>query len=846
MTLSDLAAVASTVTGRIEAQGRVRGAADNLELVADATGEAGTEGFPSGPIKLSARLQGLPGAPAGRVDARASIDGSPLELALALQRGRDGALLGTIERADWKSAHAEGNVSLRAGDRLPQGRASMRIAKLEDVERWIGQAVRGSVVADVDFAQSGGRAQAKIQLDARNVAVGDTHMDHLTVAGRVDDPMTRPKVALQFTADGVATSGMIGSARLQADGPQEALVLKLSADLHNVADADAQVTTTATLNAPAKQIAFSALQARYKGQTAQLLAPARVSFGDGLAVDRLRVGVQQAVLEASGRVSPTLQLTASLRNVTPDLVKTFGPDLQAEGTMSVEARLSGTTAQPRGTVRLNANGMRMRTGAGRTLPPTNLVASAELEERFARVDARLSGGNQMHLNASGRVPLAAAGPIDVHANGTLDAAIANPILEVNGRRVKGQITLDVAVTGDLGAPRMNGTAKLAQGDIQDYTLGAHLSDVEALLEAAGDTVRISSLTAQAGPGTVSGSGTVGVLAPGHPVDLKLTARNARPLASDLLTANMDLDLTLRGQAATRLDAAGKIFIQRAEINIPNALPTTVAVLDVRRPGQKAPTPASTSAVVMGLDLAVDAPSAVFVRGRGLDAEVGGDIHVGGTTAAPQIGGGLDMRRGTFDLGGASLNFTSGKVSFNGAGITQKIDPTLDFEAQSTSGGITAKLNVTGYADAPKITLTSMPDLPQDEILARLLFGTSVKQLTALQIAQIGAALASLTGMGGGGINPLMAARKSLGLDRLSVGSTPTGGTNVEAGRYVSTGVYVGAKQSTSGATQAKVEVDLTKRLKVQATVGTGGTSAQGATPDNDQGSSIGLSYQFEY
>ena len=66
VTLSDLAAVASTVAGRIEAQGRVRGATDNLELVADATGEAGTEGFPSGSIKVSARLQGLPGAPAGR------------------------------------------------------------------------------------------------------------------------------------------------------------------------------------------------------------------------------------------------------------------------------------------------------------------------------------------------------------------------------------------------------------------------------------------------------------------------------------------------------------------------------------------------------------------------------------------------------------------------------------------------------------------------------------------------------------------------------------------------------------------------------------------------------------
>jgi len=136
--------------------------------------------------------------------------------------------------------------------------------------------------------------------------------------------------------------------------------------------------------------------------------------------------------------------------------------------------------------------------------------------------------------------------------------------------------------------------------------------------------------------------------------------------------------------------------------------------------QKAPPPPATPAVVIGLDLTVDAPQQVFVRGRGLDAEAGGELHVAGTTAAPQVSGGFEMRHGKFDLGGISLKFTSGKVSFNGTGLTQKIDPTLDFEAASTSGGITAKLAVTGYADAPKIKLTSVPDLPQDEILARLL------------------------------------------------------------------------------------------------------------------------------
>ena len=185
------------------------------------------------------------------------------------------------------------------------------------------------------------------------LAVEGSRVEHLNVTGRVEDPTTRPNVALQFVADNIVTNGMTGNARMQADGPLEALVLKLSSDLHDVVDAPARITATATLNLPARQVSLSTLQARYREQTAQLLAPARVSFGDGLAVDRLRVGMQQAVLEVAGRVSPTLDLTGSLRNVTPALVKTFVPDLKAEGTMSVEARLSGTTAQPKGTVRLS-------------------------------------------------------------------------------------------------------------------------------------------------------------------------------------------------------------------------------------------------------------------------------------------------------------------------------------------------------------------------------------------------------------------------------------------------------------------------------------------------------------
>src|SRR5439155_15757198 len=252
------------------------------------------------------------------------------------------------------------------------------------------------------------------------------------------------------------------------NGPQEALKLKLSTDLHNVGEADARVSSTATLNATGKQVLVSALQAQYKGQTVQLLAPARLSFRDGVAGDRLRAGVQQATLEVAGRISPTLDLTASLRNVTPALVRTFVPDLQADGTLAMDARLNGTIVQPRGTVRVSANGLHMRTGPGRTLPPANVVATADLNIQAARVDVRLSAGSQMRLNATGQVPLSPTGSIDLHANGTIDAAIANPILEVNGRRVKGQISVDIGVSGAFTTPRVNGNLRLAGGEIQDY------------------------------------------------------------------------------------------------------------------------------------------------------------------------------------------------------------------------------------------------------------------------------------------------------------------------------------------------------------------------------------------
>ena len=553
-------------------------------------------------------------------------------------------------------------------------------------------------------------------------------------------------------------------------------------------------------------------------------------------MDRLRIGLQTAVLELAGRVTPALNLTASLRGVTPDLAKPFAPSVDAAGDITADARLTGTPAAPSGTVRLAATGLHMRTGPAHGLPPATVTASLTLAGKAATVDARVVAGRS-NLAVTGRAPLG-AGALALRANGGVDLAMLDPILEPQGRRARGQVALDASVAGTTAAPQVNGSLTLAGGEVQDLGQGVRVSAISADIQASGQTVRIARFSGQAGPGTIGASGSVG-LTGAMPVDLTVTMRNARPLSSDLLSANLNADLAVRGTLQGTLAATGKIDILQATINVPEHLPTSVAVLPVRIAGAPPPPPAKPGAVVR-LDLQLDTPGQIFVRGRGLDATLGGSLHVGGTTAAPQVSGGFTLRRGTFSLAGTNLTFSRGKVGFDGAGVTHKIDPSLDFEADAATTTGTASLVVGGYADSPKLTLTSSPPLPQDEVLAELLFGRPASQLGPFQYAEIAAALAELSGTGGG--NPLDRVRKGLGLDRLSVGGATTAngssasGATLEAGKYIANGVYVGAKQGTSGAqTQAQVQIDLYKGLKAETDVGTGAG-----------GTSVGLSYQFEY
>jgi translocation and assembly module TamB len=164
-------------------------------------------------------------------------------------------------------------------------------------------------------------------------------------------------------------------------------------------------------------------------------------------------------------------------------------------------------------------------------------------------------------------------------------------------------------------------------------------------------------------------------------------------------------------------------------------------------------------------------------------------------------------RGTFSFGGRRFDLDDGIVTFTGA---QPINPRIALSASTEVEGITATLNVSGSANSPRIALTSTPALPQDEILARIFFGNSVTQLSAMQAVQLAASLNSLRGSGGG-LNPLGKLRSASGFDRLRIlgaDKTTGRGTAIAAGMHISNDIYIEVITDARGFTATQLDVAL--------------------------------------
>ena len=770
------------------------------------------------------------GSAGGSLTANGDVAGQPLSLAGRFDRDAAGGIVVPSFEGHWASA-VLAVADLAITRERTTGSARLKVARLQDVGALLGTDLAGAIEAEVTTDPQLAAARLQARVNGTGIRSGGIAAGALQIDATIDDPMGTATTDARFTASGLAGAADIGRLSGTAKGDRQSGF--------DVALQASGAATAATLAAKVEllgeeiRIALSRFEGRHQGIPVALNAPTRLRIaGPQVRIDPTTLRLGGGRLSLQGLLDPAnSDLRLDLAALPLSLVDTFAPGTGLDGTLQAQLRVAGPMASPRIDATYTASSVRLRRREAALLPALGVQGSASLNGRQASIDARLSAGTGSSLSLKGKgttAPLAGTGAL----TGSIDIAPFAPLLGNQVRNIAGTVRSDLAF--EVSGTKISGTGSLdfSNGALAFPEMGLRLSGGTGRVVLQGDALQLQQLSFQTGRnGTLTANGSLRLdEQQGIAVDLAVASRRSLLVNRADLVATVSSDLKVTGSTAGGIDIAGPVTIDRAEISVGGAQSAAFPTVDVReinKPGATpAPPPASAarpppppSATPIRLALDVQAPQAVFVRGRGLDAEMSGSLKVTGAPTAPAVLGGLTVRRGDFTLGGRRLVFSRGIVSLNNV---DRIDPALDFIATTSVQSTTINVAITGTAAAPAIAITSVPALPQDEALAMLLFGKPASGLSAFELVQVAQTLAELTGREAPGTSVLGRLRRSLGLDQLRVGSGSSGSSPVslEAGRYVAPGVYVGAKQGAAGnSSRGVVEIEVLDHTKIEGDIG---------------------------
>ncbi|WP_439546543.1 translocation/assembly module TamB domain-containing protein [Sandarakinorhabdus sp.] len=587
----------------------------------------------------------------------------------------------------------------------------------------------------------------------------------------------------------------------------------------------------------------------YAGRTAQLAEPAVITNDDAgwhLAPVTLTSTLGNA--EVSGDWGNIKRIDARLDKVSLQMIAIAYPSLNLIGRVSGTLALRQTSgATPTGTAALRLNGLSRSTvaatstpidvglnaalGADGTVLRAVVVRAGKIE---GRAQARLGPFPGSTIDADGAVTSALV-PRLFAASVTGQLRYAGPAQDFWGLSgltaldVRGDVQLAADVSGTLGDPQVAGRIQARDARVEVPVIGAVATNASLDARFTASVLELTRFSGTSGSGSIAGSGKIDLsYERGFPMDIRVTLKDAAILGRDDITA------TGSGQIRIATDeyggvVSGPIRLSRAEYRIGRTGAADVPVLTVtekntRVLGRRIVQYVAPTRWLYNLNITADRN--LKVTGMGINSEWQADVRLRGGATAPEVFGRVQLVRGDYDFAGKRFVLTRGDIRFVGG---YPPDPIIAVAAESAANGFTALLNIDGTAQRPQIAFSSVPALPEDEVLSRVLFGARVTDLSAPEAIQLAGALASLRGGSGGGFNPIGAVSRGLGIDRLRIlpADIATGRrTTVAAGQYLGRNVYVEIATDAAGYTATSIEIGLTRSLSVLSSVATlGGTSA---------------------
>lgn len=730
----------------------------------------------------------------------------PSRLEGALRRDRDGIAISGL-------GIESGALRATLDGRLATGAAQVdAFVALPDLSR-LGPGYGGSAEARIAHRLRDGVATTDVSAAGRDVSIGrSAELDGL-LAGDSDlvlgatrsaegleisrfelsTPSLAAEASGRVTGSGSDFAGRVEVPDLAALGPGYGGALVLRAEVANADGAE-----RLTLEGEARDVALGAGGLdRLLGGTTTLALKARRQDG-ALRLETLRLEGARFSAEASGSREGALsrvELTAQLADLGALL-----PEIP--GAVS----LRGSVDEWNGTATVN------------------LFAKGP-----AGLDATLQGD-----------VVAATGRVNLALRGTANAALANVF--VAPVSLQGPVAFDLSLRGPLAVGSLGGEITLRGVRALNPYPAVAIGGLEGRIALDDGVADITIRGRPEGGGSMALDGSLG-LDPARTANLALRLEGAvlrdPNRYQTRASGTLSLDGPLRGGGVL----SGRIILAEGELRLARGATVTADALlpELRHVGETAAARETRArAGIDGtadsdpngngrnlrVDLAIEAPQRIFLRGRGLDAELGGAVRLQGTTRAVIPSGGFNLIRGRIEVLGKRFELTEGNLSLEGRFV-----PRLSLVAATRTSAGEARVEVTGTAARPEVHFRSSPELPEEEVLAQLLFGRNLSSLSPIQTAQLASAIAQLAGATSEGVVSRL--RREAGLDDLDLITEDDGAAAVRAGKYLSENVYADILIGAEGRSEVTLNLDLSPALTARGRAGADGSTGLGLFFERD-------------
>ncbi len=469
-----------------------------------------------------------------------------------------------------------------------------------------------------------------------------------------------------------------------------------------------------------------------------------------------------------------------------------------------------------------------------------LSGTATQVARGFDVDATLEGPGGTTAQVQGLV--GSSGELELDAKGQAQLGLVNTFIAP--RSVSGTVDFDLTVDGPAAPSSVRGRISTSGTQFADPSLPLSFSDITASVDLSGEQANLG-VTAQVREG-----GSIGVNGP-ITLDGAFPAQLEVGLNSVVVTDNVNYTSLLNGGISVNgpllggAQIAGTIDVGETTVRVPNSTVSTLgAIPDITHIGETRPqlrtreraglvtqdsdndASGGGSSIAYPLDVKINLPSKVFVRGRGINAELGGDLQISGSSADVISIGQIDLIRGRIDVLNRRFDLTEGRVELEG-----RFEPFLRLVAETTTDTGTASIIVEGPLEDIEVSFESSPEAPQDQVLAQVIFGRDISQLSAFQALQLASAVANLAGVGGEGLVSQL--RGSIGLDDLDITTNEDGSSALRAGKYLSDNVYTDVTVGGQDGAELSINIDLSDSLTVRGSVASDSNTSLGLFIEKD-------------